>query len=93
MAPSATEPSRASGPQDAALPLHLYDPRELHFEKFIEPRSDGYRKAASQPAGAAAIVIDNGNYNPPVILTVDTNIPAQDHRQQELAGLSKNRLD
>jgi actin-related protein 5 len=61
MSPSAIEPfAQAPLPQDAIPPPHLYTPREAHFDRFVEPRSDGYQKAVSQGPDRAAIVIDNG---------------------------------
>jgi len=61
MAPSAIQPSaQGTELQDAVPPPKLYPPREAHFEKYIEPKSDGYRKAKSRGSGKAAIVIDNG---------------------------------
>ena len=51
-------------PENNVPPPQLYPPREAHFEKFIEPRPDGYQKAKSRGGDRAAIVIDNGNAAP-----------------------------
>ncbi|KAF4634140.1 hypothetical protein G7Y89_g3957 [Cudoniella acicularis] len=62
MAPSAIETApQASEPESSIPPPKLYPPREAHFEKFIEPQPDGYRKAVSRGPDRAAIVIDNGS--------------------------------
>lgn len=61
MAPSATEPpAQTSSPGDAPPPPRIYAPRDAHFETFIEPQRDGYRKAKSKGSDKVAIVIDNG---------------------------------
>lgn len=66
MAPSAVEScTQASEAQNAIQPPHLYTPRELHFEKFLDVQADGYQKAVSRGPGRAAIVIDNGS--PPLL--------------------------
>jgi actin-related protein 5 len=62
MAPSATDLSaQTSEPQNALPPPKLYTPREIHFEKYLDAQTDGYRQAKSRGPGRAAIVIDNGN--------------------------------
>ncbi|KAH8777005.1 hypothetical protein BGZ57DRAFT_360303 [Hyaloscypha finlandica] len=62
MAPSAIDtPMHDAEPEDNVPPPQLYPPREAHFEKFIEPRPDGYQKAKSRGGDRAAIVIDNGS--------------------------------
>lgn len=48
-------------PENTVPPAQLYHQREAHFEKFIEPRPDGYQKAKSRGGDRAAIVIDNGS--------------------------------
>ncbi|KAG5928052.1 hypothetical protein E4U42_001327 [Claviceps africana] len=61
MAPSATDEAKQTGPSDRKLPQpKLYPVKETRFETFIEPQSDGYKKALEQP-DKAAIVIDNGS--------------------------------
>ena len=66
MAPSATmdTPMQVAEPENIVPPAQLYHPREAHFEKFIEPRPDGYQKAKSRGGDRAAIVIDNGISTP-----------------------------
>jgi hypothetical protein len=65
MAPSAIDtPMQDFEPENNVPPPQLYPPREAHFEKFIEPRPDGYQKAKSRGNDRAAIVIDNGNLTP-----------------------------
>ncbi|KAN0106204.1 actin-like ATPase domain containing protein [Hyaloscypha variabilis] len=62
MAPSAIDtPMQDAEPENNVPPPQLYPPREAHFEKFIEPRPDGYQKAKSRHGDRAAIVIDNGS--------------------------------
>jgi actin-related protein 5 len=62
MAPSAIDtPMQDAEPDNNFPPPRLYSPREAHFEKFIEPRPDGYQKARSRGGERVAIVIDNGN--------------------------------
>ncbi|KAE9370666.1 actin-like ATPase domain-containing protein [Stipitochalara longipes BDJ] len=62
MAPSAIDtPMQDAEPENNVPPPQLYPPREAHFEKFIEPRPDGYQKAKSRSGDRAAIVIDNGS--------------------------------
>jgi len=63
MAPSAMDidsAAPAAEQENAVPPPKLYPPREAHFERFIEPKSDGYQKAKSRGSDRAAIVIDNG---------------------------------
>jgi actin-related protein 5 len=61
MAPSATENGNLSQGQPQALPPpQLYPVKEAHFERYIEPQTDGYRKAVGLGPNGAAIVIDNG---------------------------------
>lgn len=52
---------QSAEPENNFPPPQLYSSREAHFEKFIEPRPDGYQKAKSRGGDRAAIVIDNGN--------------------------------
>lgn len=60
MAPSAVDEVKQTGPVARNTPQpKLFPAKETRFEEFIEPQSDGYRKALEQP-GKAAIVIDNG---------------------------------
>ncbi|KAF8862563.1 actin-like ATPase domain-containing protein [Acephala macrosclerotiorum] len=62
MAPSATDPpTQTSEPSSEVPPPRLYYPQEAHFERFIEPKADGYRKAKSLGNDKATIVIDNGS--------------------------------
>ncbi|KAK2606116.1 Actin-related protein 5 [Conoideocrella luteorostrata] len=61
MAPSAVDEPKQTGPSDKSYPApKIFPVKETRFEEYIEPQSDGYRKALEQP-GAAAIVIDNGS--------------------------------
>ncbi|KAG6275387.1 hypothetical protein E4U48_002141 [Claviceps purpurea] len=63
MAPSAVDEVKQTGPVARNTPqAKLFPAKETRFEEFIEPQSDGYRKALEQP-GKAAIVIDNGSSN------------------------------
>jgi actin-related protein 5 len=57
-------PMQDAEPENTVPPAQLYHPREAHFEKFIEPRPDGYQKAKSRSGDRAAIVIDNGISTP-----------------------------
>jgi actin-related protein 5 len=57
-------PMQDAEPDNIVPPAQLYHPREAHFEKFIEPRPDGYQKAKSRGGDRAAIVIDNGISTP-----------------------------
>lgn len=41
-------------------PPTLYPVKEARFEKFLPSQLDGRETALAQPAGTAAIVIDNG---------------------------------
>lgn len=60
MAPSAIDEPKQTRPDDKTYPpAKLFPMKETRFEKFIEPQSDGYKKAFEQDGGAA-IVIDNG---------------------------------
>ena len=67
MAPSAIdEPAATDGDVKMAdartyPPAHIDPVKETRFEKYIEPQSDGRRRALEQPDGAA-IVIDNGEF-------------------------------
>ncbi|PMD25747.1 actin-like ATPase domain-containing protein [Hyaloscypha hepaticicola] len=54
-------PMTDAEPENTVPPAQLYHQREAHFEKFIEPRPDGYQKAKSRGGDRAAIVIDNGS--------------------------------
>jgi actin-related protein 5 len=65
MAPTAIdEPAAAAPPQDTKTypPAKIYNVKDIKFEKYIEPKSDGRKRALEQP-GSAAIVIDNGEYS------------------------------
>jgi len=66
MAPSAIDtPMQDAEPEKTFPPPQVFLPREAHFERFIEPRPDGYQKAKSRGNERATIVIDNGT-NPPL---------------------------
>jgi actin-related protein 5 len=61
MAPSAVDQLAAAPPDNRAYPpANIFPVKETRFEKFIEPDSDGYKRAREQPGGAA-LVIDNGS--------------------------------
>ncbi|GAB0131552.1 hypothetical protein EsDP_00000018 [Epichloe bromicola] len=61
MAPSAVDEPKQTGPLDRDIPPpKLFPVKETRFEEYIEPQSDGYKKALEQP-DQAAIVIDNGS--------------------------------
>ncbi|QPG94769.1 hypothetical protein C2857_006935 [Epichloe festucae Fl1] len=61
MAPSAVDEPKQTGPLDRDIPPpKLFPVKETRFEEYIEPQSDGYKKALEQP-DKAAIVIDNGS--------------------------------
>lgn len=61
MAPSAVDEPKQTGPLDRDIPPpKLFPVKETRFEEYIEPQSDGYKKALEQP-DRAAIVIDNGS--------------------------------
>ena len=65
MAPSAIDtPMPDAKSENNVPPPQLYPPREAHFEKYIEPRPDGYQKAKLRHGDRAAIVIDNGKSAP-----------------------------
>lgn len=60
MAPSAIDERMPQAPPEKTYPpAKIFPVKETKFEKFIEPESDGRKKALEQP-GNAAIVIDNG---------------------------------
>ncbi|KAM0254987.1 hypothetical protein ACHAQJ_006215 [Trichoderma viride] len=60
MAPSAIDERVPRQPQEKTYPpAKIYPVKETKFEKFIEPQTDGRKRALEQP-GNAAIVIDNG---------------------------------
>ena len=68
MAPSAVDPTVSAL---AALPVReektypaarIFPMKENRFEKPTPEQPDGREKALAQPAGSAAIVIDNGAY-------------------------------
>lgn len=60
MAPSAVDEPKQTGPSDRKISQpKLLPVKETRFEAYIEPQSDGYKKALEQP-DKAAIVIDNG---------------------------------
>lgn len=61
MAPSATSPAaQVSGPPGDVPAPKLYPVKEVHFENFVEPQTEGYRQAHARGVDGAAIVIDNG---------------------------------
>jgi hypothetical protein len=62
MAPSAIDtPMSGQGRLEQVVnPPKLYQVREAHFERYLEPQPDGYRKARARSSGDTAIVIDNG---------------------------------
>lgn len=63
MAPSAVADQvagTASGRPQAVGPPRLYPVKEAHFEGYISPQPDGYRKAQQMGSDNVAIVIDNG---------------------------------
>lgn len=63
MAPSAVAAQvaeTASGRPQAVGPPRLYPVKEAHFEGYISPQPDGYRKAQQMGSDNVAIVIDNG---------------------------------
>lgn len=60
MAPSAIDDRVPQAPHEKTYPpAKIFPVKETKFEKFIEPQTDGYKRALEQP-GNAAIVIDNG---------------------------------
>lgn len=60
MAPSAIDERVPQPPQEKTYPpAKIFPVKETKFEKFIEPQTDGRKRALEQP-GNAAIVIDNG---------------------------------
>ena len=64
MAPSAIDvPAVAAPPVKTYPPAKLFPVKETRFEKFIEPQSDGRKRALQQP-NSAAIIIDNGQPSP-----------------------------
>ncbi|KAK4126244.1 ARP5-like protein [Parathielavia appendiculata] len=62
MAPSAIDEtvSRRDAWQNLPPP-NVYPVKEAKFEKYLPPQIDGRERALAQPAGQAAIVIDNGS--------------------------------
>ncbi|KAL7804668.1 actin-like protein [Trichoderma aethiopicum] len=61
MAPSAIDDRLPQAPHEKTYPpAKIFPVKETKFEKFIEPQTDGRKKALEQP-GNAAIVIDNGS--------------------------------
>ncbi|KAI9167050.1 Actin-like protein arp5 [Paramyrothecium foliicola] len=61
MAPSAIDRPAAAPPTTKTYPpAKIFPVKETRFEKFIEPQSDGRKRALEQPGGAA-LVIDNGS--------------------------------
>ncbi len=63
MAPSAIySPTQDVQPSEVKPP-QLYSVKEAHFERFLEPQSDGFRRAVSRGPGNTAIVIDNGDFS------------------------------
>ena len=66
MAPSAIDEkvaAVASNGRPTLPPPKLYTPKEAHFEGYIAPQADGYRKAllAQSKGDETALVIDNGS--------------------------------
>ncbi|KAI1857664.1 hypothetical protein JX265_011079 [Neoarthrinium moseri] len=67
MAPSAVDPSTQSlgdipmREEKTYPPANIYPVKEFRFEAHTPPQPDGREKALAQPAGRAAIVIDNGS--------------------------------
>ncbi|KAL7789472.1 actin-like protein [Trichoderma ceciliae] len=61
MAPSAIDERVPRPPQEKTYPpAKIFPVKETRLEKFIEPQTDGRKRALEQP-GNAAIVIDNGS--------------------------------
>ncbi|KAL7899480.1 actin-like protein [Trichoderma sp. SZMC 28014] len=61
MAPSAIDERMPQAPPEKTYPpAKIFPVKETKFEKFIEPETDGRKKALEQP-GNAAVVIDNGS--------------------------------
>ncbi|KAK3390405.1 actin-like ATPase domain-containing protein [Podospora didyma] len=62
MAPSVMEDMALRRDAWKTLPAPtLYPVKEAKFEKYVPPQVDGHERALAQPAGQAAIVIDNGS--------------------------------
>ena len=62
MAPSAISPRApevATGRPEAG-PAKIFPVKEAHFEGYLAPQPDGYRKAKQMGSDNVAIVIDNG---------------------------------
>lgn len=60
MAPSAIDQPAIKAPEPKTYPpAKIFPVKETRFENYIEPQSDGRRRALKDP-GSAAIVIDNG---------------------------------
>ncbi|RQM06625.1 hypothetical protein DH86_00001246, partial [Scytalidium sp. 3C] len=58
----ATSPAaQVSGPPGDVPAPKLYPVKEVHFENFVEPQTEGYRQAHARGVDGAAIVIDNGS--------------------------------
>ncbi|RMJ03628.1 hypothetical protein BHE90_015246 [Fusarium euwallaceae] len=61
MAPSAIDEPAIKAPEPKTYPpAKIFPVKETRFENYIEPQSDGRRRALKDP-GSAAIVIDNGS--------------------------------
>ncbi|EEU40932.1 Actin-related protein, ARP5 class [Fusarium vanettenii 77-13-4] len=61
MAPSAIDEPAIKAPEPKTYPpAKIFPVKETRFENYIEPQSDGRRRALQNP-GSAAIVIDNGS--------------------------------
>jgi actin-related protein 5 len=61
MAPSAIASQLATSRQpETVAPPKLYPVKEAHFEGFVAPQPDGYRKAQQIGSDNVAIIIDNG---------------------------------
>lgn len=60
MAPSAIDQPAIAAPIPKSYPpARIYPVKETRFENYIEPETDGRRKALENP-GSSAIVIDYG---------------------------------
>ncbi|OAA47785.1 Actin-like protein [Metarhizium rileyi] len=62
MAPSAIDGPKQTRPEEKVYPpANIFPVKETLFEKYLEPQSDGYKKALERHENDAAIVIDNGS--------------------------------
>lgn len=62
MAPSAVDEPAIVAPAKTYPPAKIFPVKDTKFEDYIEPQTDGRRKALEQ--SGAAIVIDNGEGPP-----------------------------